>query len=59
MSLGQWHFLRVDRSCLFDPVIADIFNLDEIIDYDRFVVGEIESKFRGSDQGTFLVDVIS
>jgi hypothetical protein len=59
LRLDKRHLLGVDRSRLFDPVVADLLNLDQIIDNDGLVVREVEAELGRGDERAFLVDVVS
>lgn len=50
VSLGERQLLGVDWCGLLDPIVRDVFDLDELSGVNRFVVGEVESEFGRCDQ---------
>jgi hypothetical protein len=59
LSSLEVDLLRVNLDVLLDPLVRLRFDLLEVGGRDGGFVGEIESEFGGSDEGSFLVDVVT
>lgn len=53
------HLFRVHRRGLFDPLVRDVFNLDQLIRGRGVVMRKVESQLGRRDERAFLVDMVA